>query len=298
MATLDDKLLGEKSQYYYSSSEDEGSSDREEEEEAPAGAQEALQAPEAPEPSRDGLSVNTGPKGVMQDWRRFKQLQAEQRAAQRLELEQLVKRLSMTCRSQLDEERDRERGEGRAAAAGEAGEEEEQDFLERYRRQRMEEMRRQQQQRGRGGRRFGQLLELDSGQAYLDAVDGEAAHTLVLVHIYEEGVRGAEALQGCLACLAAEYPALKVCQVRSALLGTSARFTGAALPALLAYRARQLVGNFLRLTDQLGEDFYALDLEAFLQECGLLPDKEPPGPGGLGEAAAGCGGEDSDLDID
>ena len=38
------------------------------------------------------------------------------------------------------------------------------------------------------------------------------------------------------------------------------------LPALQIYKGGALIGNFVRLSDQLGDDFYAGDVEAFLQE--------------------------------
>lgn len=50
-----------------------------------------------------------GPKGVINDWRRFKQLETEQRQEQRREMERLIKKLSMTCRSHLDDEADKQK---------------------------------------------------------------------------------------------------------------------------------------------------------------------------------------------
>ena len=38
------------------------------------------------------------------------------------------------------------------------------------------------------------------------------------------------------------------------------------LPAVLVYRRGELVGNLLRVTDSLGEDFSEGDVEGFLQE--------------------------------
>ena len=72
MATLDDKLLGEKLHYYCSSSEDEDGDEQGE----GRGAAEA-----APPPPNSG-GANTGPKGVIEDWRRFKQLETEKREEQ------------------------------------------------------------------------------------------------------------------------------------------------------------------------------------------------------------------------
>lgn len=55
------------------------------------------------------FTPNSGPKGVINDWRRFKQLETEQREEQCREMEKLIKKLSMTCRSHLDEEAEQQR---------------------------------------------------------------------------------------------------------------------------------------------------------------------------------------------
>lgn len=297
MTTLDDRLLGEKLQYYYSSSEDEES-----EKEEGAEDHRSVPPPEV-ELSGDGSAINTGPKGVINDWRRFKQMETEQREEQCREMEQLIKKLSLTCRSHLDEEREREQEQElqeklngkltlqESSLLHQTADDEE--FLQQYRRQRMEEMQRQL----RSGQQFRQVSELRTGEAFLDTIDQTHKNTLVVIHIYEDEVPGADSLNGCLACLAAEYPGVKFCRVRSALIGASARFTGKALPALLVYKGGELVGNFVRITDQLGEDFFAVDLEAFLQECGLLPEKDLVLLTSICDPAPSYG-EDSDLEID
>lgn len=50
-----------------------------------------------------------GPKGVINDWRKYKQLEVEQKQEQKKEMERLIKKLSMTCRSDLDQEKDQEK---------------------------------------------------------------------------------------------------------------------------------------------------------------------------------------------
>lgn len=176
-------------------------------------------------------------------------------------------------------------------------EDDDEDFLQHYRMQRIEEMRRQLCR----GKRFAQVYELSSGEDFLEALDKEDRSTLVMIHIYEPEVPGCEAMSGSLACLAQEYPLVKFCSVRSSAISTSALFRDSALPALLVYKAGDLIGNFVRLTDQLGEDFFAVDVEALLQEFGLLPDKQPSVPKTLRNGAiiqSTVSDEDSDLDID
>ena len=99
MATLDDKLLGEKLHYYCSSSEDEGE-EKESEERLPA-----------PPVSSDGGTSNTGPKGVIKDWQRYKQLEREEREEQDVEKLALAKRLAMTCRTDKEDQEAKEREE-------------------------------------------------------------------------------------------------------------------------------------------------------------------------------------------
>ena len=46
--------------------------------------------------------------------------------------------------------------------------------------------------------------------------------------------------------------------------GLSRHFKVSGVPALLVYRAGQLLASFVRLTDQFGQDFFANEVEAFL----------------------------------
>ncbi|XP_058709998.1 roquin-2 isoform X4 [Poecile atricapillus] len=300
MTTTDDKLLGEKLQYYYSSSEGEDEDSEKEDKEGESSIPESVGEVEL---SSDGSAVNTGPKGVINDWRRFKQLETEQRQEQRREMERLIKKLSMTCRSHLDDEADKQKQkEIEEKINGKMtlqeynmihNDEDDEEFLQRYRKQRMEEMRQQLY----SGQQFKQVFEITSGEAFLDTVDKEHKSTLIMIHIYEDDIPGTESLNGCMICLAAEYPTVKFCRVKSSLIGASTRFTNNALPALLVYKAGELIGNFVRITDQLGEDFFAVDLEAFLQECGLLPEKDLLLLTSIHNPSA-CYSEDSDLEID
>ncbi|KAM9794058.1 phosducin-like protein [Syngnathus typhle] len=306
MTTLDDKLLGEKLQYYYSSSEDEGSDNEDDERESKTIRNGAANMPEL-DYSADGSAVNTGPKGVINDWRKYKQLEVEQKQEQKKEMEHLIKKLSMTCRSDLDLENDKQKQkELQDKIKGKMTmqeynmlrqEEDDEDFLQHYRAQRIEEMRRQLCR----GKRFERVQELAGGEDFLEALDEEDKNTPVMIHIYEPDVPGCEAMSGSLVCLAREYPLVKFCSVRSSTIGTSPLFRNGALPALLVYKGGELIGNFVRITDQLGDDFFAVDVEALLQEYGMLPDKASAVAKTLRNGAivqSNLSDEDSDLDID
>lgn len=230
MSTLEDKLLGEKLHYYCSSSEDEGNdsanSDKESDDEKYQGP---ITEPIEPSFSEwGGTSSNTGPKGVIKvklylkffiqicnycicfnmyrmyfkDWQRYKQLEAEKRDAQEKERLQLIKKLSLTCRSTLDEEKEILQSDPDLAEllADE--------FLLEYQRQRMKEMLSRAEKL-----RFGRVLNLETTDHFLEAIDDEDESVTIIVHIYENNIPGCEAMNGCLISVAEDYPFVKFCKI-------------------------------------------------------------------------------------
>ncbi|CAJ0938604.1 unnamed protein product [Ranitomeya imitator] len=188
MTTLDDKLLGEKCQYYYSSSEDEDSEQERKIRQSAGGECDG---------GKEGSAINTGPKGVINDWRRYKQLETEQSEEQKRELEQLVKRLSMTCKSHLDEEKEKQKqkeldeklhGKMTMQEYNQLNKEDDEDFLEQYRKQRIEEMKQQLCH----SQVYQKVFDIRSGEEFLDTVDKEHKSTVVVILIYEDegGGRG------------------------------------------------------------------------------------------------------------
>ncbi|KOX78173.1 Phosducin-like protein [Melipona quadrifasciata] len=265
MSTLEDKILGEKLHYYCSSSSedenDSANSDKEtENEKYPQIITDSI------EPSFsewDGTSSNTGPKGVIKDWQRYKQLQAEKRVEQEKERLQLIKKLSLTCRSSLDEEKEKIMQSDPDLAELLTDE-----FLLEYQKQRMKEMLTR-----TGKLRFGRVINLETADQFLEAIDNEDKSVTIVVHIYEPNVPGCEAMNGSLISVAEDYPFVKFCKILGSVAGLSKHFKKEGVPALLVYKAAQVIGNFVHVTDYLGVDFYASDVEAFLIEQGILTDK-------------------------
>ena len=84
MCTLDDKLLGEKVHNYCSSDEGEDNDDDDDVKGAGGGGGDensggnaALPPPPSAPPG--GRKYNTGPKGVLEDYKHFKEMEAQQR---------------------------------------------------------------------------------------------------------------------------------------------------------------------------------------------------------------------------
>ncbi|KAE8739690.1 hypothetical protein FOCC_FOCC014784 [Frankliniella occidentalis] len=267
MATFEDKILGEKLHCYCSSSEDENDKAESGDEESNTGASGKQSPPSLPQPEAwSGSSTNTGPKGVIKDWQRFKQLETEKRAEQEREKLELLKKLSLTCQTALDEEKEKAKAEQLDPDLKELLED---SFLLQYQEKRMKEMLDQYSMLPS----FGKLITLKDSGEFLDAIDNENKAVSVIIHIYENNIAGCEAMNGCLTCLSEEFPKVKFCKIFSSVAGMSQRFKAGGVPALLVYKGGQLIGNFVRVTDDLGTDFFAEEVEAFLTEHGVLPDK-------------------------
>lgn len=280
MTTLEDKILGEKTHYYCSSDE---------EDDTYRGPQvvQPVDEPKGPQGSTIRSSEYTGPKGVINDWREFKKLQAEQNREKAEEEARLMKRLCLTGATKAEEEQRRQEEEIDAELLELMSDEVMQvewsqeiyficdvynkDLLvvfQEFQRKRVEEITNKLAKRGH----FGELVNLKTGDDFLAAVEGEI-NSLVLVHIYEQNVAACRCMNECLERMAVEMPTIKFCKILSTSAGTSVSFKKTALPALLAYKNGQVVGNFVRITDDLGDEFYDGDVENFLIENGVIVER-------------------------
>ncbi|KAK3101251.1 hypothetical protein FSP39_002166 [Pinctada imbricata] len=274
--SLDDKLLGEKVDNYCSS--DEGERDEEEEGEQPRKSSAPKFVPEPELKDYQGFSTNvnivllgmlgTGPKGVINDWREFKRLESERRECQEKEKMALAKKLQMTCRSHLDDEKEKKEDE-KLMEELQSLEDYEDEFLKEYRQKRIEEMRKALQ----NVPKFGKLLTL-SADSFLEAIDKENKQVVIIIHVYEDRIPACQAMNGCLSCLAQEYPTVKFCKIKASDATLSMSFAQNGVPALLVYKSGELIGNFIRMSDEFGEDFFATDLESFLAEHSFLPAQD------------------------
>uniref|UniRef100_U5EYG4 Putative phosducin-like protein n=1 Tax=Corethrella appendiculata TaxID=1370023 RepID=U5EYG4_9DIPT len=281
MATLEDKLLGEKLNNYCSSSEDEGEeggeggeddgkdTDPDKRTSSKKGGSSLKFIPEA-ELKNDathwtGNSSNTGPKGVIKDWQRFKQLETEKRNEQERERLELMKKLSIKTRTKAEDEEAKKQEELDA----ELDELMNDDFLLEYQKKRMIEMLKL---TGRM-QTFGNVIGLCNGEDFLNAIDKENKNVTIIIHIYEDKVSACKRMNVELTKLAKEYSMVKFCKIVGSIAGISKLFKSSGIPALLVYKAGQVIGNFVRVTDDLGDDFCHSDIESFLIEHGMLPDK-------------------------
>ncbi|XP_051581092.1 phosducin-like isoform X1 [Myxocyprinus asiaticus] len=211
--------------------------------------------------------THTGPKGVINDWRKFKLESMDQEALPPSKRELLRQMSSPQKPKDMSVS-----GLNRKMSAQEYEliKEDDEKSLRKYRKHCMQEM----HERLSFGPKFEGVYELDSGEAFLEVIEKEHRLTVVVVHIFKDGVQGCEALNNCLDCMATEYTSVKFCRINAAATGAGERFSDEVLPALLVYKSGELLGNFLAVTQHFNEEFFATDVEAFLSEYGLLPEKE------------------------
>ncbi|KAM6962901.1 phosducin b isoform 1-T2 [Aplochiton taeniatus] len=212
--------------------------------------------------------THTGPKGVINDWRRFKLESMDQESLPPNKRE-LLRQMSSPHRPNDDP---RALNRKMSVQEYELIKEDDEKCMKKYRKQCMQEM----HESLSFGPKFEGVYELESGEAFLEVIEKEHRHTVVVVHIYKAGVKGCEELNNCLDCLATEYPTVKFCRIDAVSSGASERFSDEVLPTLLVYKNGELLGNFLAATQHLNEEFFATDVEAFLNGYGLLPEKEMP----------------------
>ncbi|XP_007245121.3 phosducin a [Astyanax mexicanus] len=212
-------------------------------------------------------ATHTGPKGVIHDWRKFK-LESEDHESMTQKRRELLRQMS-NPRPNVDDDPERVNRK-MSVQEYEMIKEEDEQSLKKYRKQCMQEM----HERLSFGPRFDSVLELESGEAFLEAIENEHHLTLVVVHIYDNSIKGCEALNNCLTCLAAEYCTVKFCRIQASVTGADEKFSDDVLPTVLVYKGGEMLGNFICVTKHLSEEFFATDVENFLNEYGLLPEKE------------------------
>lgn len=191
MATLDDKILGEKLHNYCSSSSSEEEDNIDENDKSQRKSRGPKFIPESKLKEQEERNwrrgaENTGPKGVIKDWQRFKQLETEKNAESQAERMQLAKRLAMTCRSDdIDPEIKKEAQKESSSSSNQAESLDkellEDEFFQEYLRKRLEEM----QKKTLTLPRFGKVLEL-TNDIYLSEIDNENKNVTIIIHIYDQ----------------------------------------------------------------------------------------------------------------
>nr|XP_033818192.1 phosducin [Geotrypetes seraphini] len=220
----------------------------------------------------EGSATNTGPKGVINDWRKFK-LESEDQETVPPNKKELLRQMSSPYKpSGADHKNTREKLSRKMSTQEYelTHDKEDEHCLQKYRKQCMQDM----HQRLSFEPKYGDLCELKSGEEFLEVIAKEQKSTSIIVHIYEDGIKGCDTLNNCLACLALEYPSVKFCKIKASETGANDHFSKDVLPTVLVYKNGELISNFISVTEKFNEEFCAVDVESHLNAYGLLPEKE------------------------
>lgn len=308
MATLEDKILGDDKRENYCSS-DEGEPDDGDDDcgrnggangsggasaaGAKSTANDQMYFTRETDSKWSGSSTNTGPKGVIKDWQRFKQLETEKSIEKETEKLTLMKKLCITSKTVAEDARQADQDDLDAELAELLNDD---NILLQFQQQRMREML---ERCGRQQKQFGTVVSLSNGDEFLNAIDNEDKSVPVIVHIYENKLTACKTMNNCLDELAQQYKSVKFCKIIGSVAGMSAKFKIDGIPALLVYKGGSLIGNFVRLSDELGGDeFFTSDVEGFLIEHAMLPDNNMPmiitKNANNAQGGGGGGGDDDD----
>ena len=159
-----------------------------------------------------GNQANTGPKGVIEDWRRYKQLETEKRQENERERAELAKKLALTCRSEREDKEIQDEMEALEL-------EQEDEFIKEYMKKRMQEM---VESAVIQRKHFGHVFALQDGESFLSTVDcAETKSDLIVILIWEPG-KLCKLMESCWTSLAKDYDYVKFCKIQVIFCNCSA----------------------------------------------------------------------------
>jgi hypothetical protein len=189
-----------------------------------------------PPPGNGG--PQTGPKGVMNDYKMFEEeCRHGQKERNRIIAEHAKRMCVAPTPHNLSDDED--------------------DELAKLRRERYEKMRQL---------RFGRIEELTDKYQFLNVIDNGIEDELIIIHIYREDLEACTLLHDALLMLSGETKDAKYYRVKAICLNTSDNFERNALPTLQIYLKGEIIANFVRITDELPEEFDNKDVYNLIQK--------------------------------
>ncbi|CAH8522152.1 unnamed protein product [Dicrocoelium dendriticum] len=261
--SFDDRVLGEKVDNYCSSSESDEASDPSD---AESGEQQPNQDPPLLAPCYSRDQPQTGPKGVISDYKQFQALSRLRKFEDEEKLIEQAKKNTLACRS-YNEDVEAALNDNKILEALNALDEDD-EFLTQYRQNRLLELKKALERLPV----YKDVYTLTADD-FVQEIDGADPGVTVLVHIFEPDHPACRKIDHCLRELCMEYPHVKFCRIRASEARLSYRFSRSGIPAFVIYKRGEVIGNLLQVTRDLGTDFYTVDVENFLIERGFLPDK-------------------------
>ncbi|XP_065316107.1 phosducin-like protein isoform X2 [Gordionus sp. m RMFG-2023] len=249
MTNIEDKILGYKIENYCSSSDEDSLPDRNE---IPINRNEQLMKTY----EYSGNSQQTGPKGVIEDFKDFTKYKQELKDKKEKEFSDNLVTSAFSCLSSNDEDTLKLKMRDIEKNVEEDMDADDKQFFEQYKQKKMKEL----LATISNLPKFGHVINIDSGNRYLE-------HNVLCQYI-----------NSLMDSFARAYPYIKFCCANSNVPGISKNFSIKGVPALLVYKHGELIGNYVRLQDNLKINFGFNDLEQFLKDNGILSAHETSSP--------------------
>ena len=199
---------------------------------------------------------------MLRDYNIYKQLEQIEREENNIAAIELHKKLAFTADPNKFPDKKKEESE-------DSFDEDDDEFLKEYHEKRLAQMKEAMEKKMNEGKEtFAELFDYDAGKL-IEAMDDPNKNLILVVHIYDS-IKPCVQLNNCLEQLLRDYPHIKFCKVLATSAGVSLNFKMNALPTLQVYKGGKLIGNFVRIHDHLGDDFYPGDVENFLLEKDVL----------------------------
>eukprot|EP00619_Florenciella_sp_RCC1007_P010333 CAMPEP_0205909152 /NCGR_PEP_ID=MMETSP1325-20131115/3679_1 /ASSEMBLY_ACC=CAM_ASM_000708 /TAXON_ID=236786 /ORGANISM="Florenciella sp., Strain RCC1007" /LENGTH=364 /DNA_ID=CAMNT_0053275423 /DNA_START=109 /DNA_END=1203 /DNA_ORIENTATION=+ len=217
------------------------------------------------------MGAKTGPKGVLNDYKEHKRIEAHNRQVDKMHREAVLHRMAYGATAQntlslAQEALDAEVAKAEAEAQEEAEAEAEEDFLKSFREARIREL-----QSASTQPVFGNIYEVTAHE-YADAIDRCDPRVYVVVHIYEDFVKECGRMNRCMEELARSYTNVKFVRLRSS--ESPSPFDPVTLPTLCVYKAGDICNSFVRIQDTVGSNFSSDDIEWMLNQEGVFESRQ------------------------
>lgn len=117
---------------------------------------------------------------------------------------------------------------------------------------------------------FGHVYHLKSGCELLDAIDKENPNVSVIVHIYTKYSKSCANLNRCLDELASDLKNIKFVTLDASVTALSSEFKENGVPALLAYKRGDLLKSLVQLEELLDKNFEADQVKELLSDNEMI----------------------------
>ncbi|EWC48533.1 hypothetical protein DRE_01755 [Drechslerella stenobrocha 248] len=208
-------------------------------------------------------TANTGPKGVLADARSYeiakrRELQAKQAMAHGYKPSVDLPATAVQARLLDDRLRHSDNSD------------DDDELMQAWRQKRLQELKAGSsfnRKKVATGRQYGRMETVDAN-GYLDAIEKVTANTIVVVLIYDERSSESQFVEDCIGTLARRHVATRFVKLHH----SEAEMDKHVVPALLAYKAGELIVNLPRVIDEIptGRTLSSESLESLLKKHNAL----------------------------